>query len=310
MNPSPGVDWVPAVSVLRWTRVRRPRRLRLFFVSRRAGAAGPGVPSRSATWGQARYALRQLRSWRTRPAKRSPEPARARNAMPRAADRRRPLALDERRCRTGARRARPRSAPGRSGVLLPLLRTTAPACAVSSGHRNREPPCCSSGSSSTGRRAARSGRFGHGDVPMGGGPARSGALEAEEARSRPRSPRIPRRRCRVGAGPPLPRPAGLDGRVEGDLANSWSSRRASAGLAYQAVVRLGMGQAQRRRHAPRAVARPIRLIDAYAYLAVDNVAGWGARGTRTRPSRKRRSCFRSCRRSCGRCSRSRSVKQT
>jgi tetratricopeptide (TPR) repeat protein len=276
MNPTPGVDWVPAVSVLAVGLVFGALAvLRLFVVSRRAGRLAPGVPVQVRDLaGKRDTLLRQLRELEDTASKRSPEQlARERYALE-LQTAGVLLALDEREVSDGARRA-PKSASGRSGRAAPpapdhraglrgFLWGTGTATAllllglfVYQSAKPRDP-----GGSVTG------------EVPMGGrSGGGSGALEAEEARIQAALARNPR---------------DVDGRVE--LVHLYLARQDWIGvwrettrileqspghpqaLAYQAVVRLGMGQAQTAvGMLEKAVAADPGLIDAYAYLAVGYV---------------------------------------
>jgi tetratricopeptide (TPR) repeat protein len=274
MNPGSGVDWVPAVSVLAVGLVFGGLAvLRLFIVSRRAGRLAPEIPVQIRDLaGKRDTLLRQLRELEDTASKRTPEQlARERYALE-LETAGVLLVLDEREASDGARRA-PKSAAGRSrgeapaapdhraglrGFLWGTGTATALLLLGFFVYQSAKPR--DQGGSVTGEVPSRSG-------------AGSAALDAEEARIQAALARNPR---------------DVEGRVE--LVHLYLARQDWMGvwretsrileqspghpqaLAYQAVVRLGMGQAQTAvGMLEKAVAGDPGLIDAYAYLAVGYV---------------------------------------
>ncbi len=275
MNGNPSVDWVPALAVLAVGLVFGALAVvRLFAVSRRGARSGPGVPVQLRDLAGKRDALlRQLRELEDTASKRTPEQlARERYALE-LETARVLLELDERGVSEGARRA-PKSAAGKSrrsagassdrAGLRGFLWGTGSATAllllgffVYQSAKPRDP-----GGSVTG------------DVPMGGrSAAGSGSADDEEARSQAALARNPQ---------------DIDGRLalvrvyvgRQDWMGVWKETARileqapghPQALAYQALVRLAMGQSDVAVNMlTKAVAADPDLIDAYAWLAVGYV---------------------------------------
>ncbi|MFL5310183.1 MAG: tetratricopeptide repeat protein [Myxococcales bacterium] len=276
MNGGTAVDWGPAVAVLAVGLVFGALAvLRLFVISRRAGQKAAGVPLQVRDLaGKRDTLLRQLRELEDTASKRTPEQlARERYALE-LETAGVLLALDERGASEEAARGAPKGAAARSRRGAPatpyraglrgFLWGTGTATALlllglfvyqSAKPRNR-------GGSVTGQ------------VGTGGGAGSpSAAPDAEEARIQAALAR---------------NPEDIDRRVE--LVHVYVARRDWMGvwretsrileqspgnaqaLAYQAVVRIGIGQVQTAvEMLDKAVAADPDLIDAYAYLAVGYV---------------------------------------
>ena len=274
MNGNPSVDWVPALSVLAVGLVFGALAVaRLFAVSRRGARSGTGVPVQVRDLaGKRDTLLRQLRELEDTASKRTPDQlARERYALE-LETARVLLALEER----GVSEARrtPKSAAGKSmrtagasshrAGLRGFLWGTGSATAllllgffVYQSAKPRDP-----GGSVTG------------DAPMGGRPATGNAIpDGEEARIQTALARNPQ---------------DIDGRLA--LVRVYLDRQDWMGvwketvrileqapghpqaLAYQALVRLAMGQAELAVNMlTKAVAADPDLIDAYAGLVVGYV---------------------------------------
>jgi len=275
MNGNPSVDWVPALAVLAVGLVCGALvAMRLFALSRSGPRSGPGVPVQVRDLAGKRDALlRQLRELEDTASKRTPEQlARERYALE-LETARVLLALDERGASERARPA-PRRAAGKSrrgagassdrAGLRGFLWGTGSATAllllgffVYQSAKPRDP-----GGSVTG------------DVPMGGRPAAGDAIpDGEEARIQTALARNPQ---------------DIDGRLA--LVRVYLDRQDWMGvwketvrileqapghpqaLAYQALVRLAMGQAEPAvSMLTKAVAADPDLIDAYAGLVIGYV---------------------------------------
>ena len=275
MNGNPSVDWVPALAVLAVGLVFGALFvLRLFVVSRRAVRSDPGVPVQVRDLAGKRDALlRQLRELEDTASKRTPEQlARERYGLE-LETARVLLALDDRGPSEAARRPA-KSAAGKSrrsagassdrAGLRGFLWGTGSATAllllgffVYQSAKPRDP-----GGSVTG------------DLPMGGRTAvGSGSADGEEA---PIQAALARN------------PQDIDGRLalvrvylgRQDWMGVWKETARileqapghPQALAYQAVVRLAMGQADMAVNIlTKAVAADPDLIDAYAWLVVGYV---------------------------------------
>jgi len=275
MSGNPSVDWVPAFGVLAVGLVFGVLAVvRLFAVSRRAARSGPGVPVRVRDLAGKRDALlHQLRELEDTASKRTPEQlARERYALE-LETAQVLLALDERGAAEGARRA-PKSAAGKSrragrassdrtglrGFLWGTGSATALLLLGFFVYQSAKPR--EQGGSVTG------------DLPARGAPAAGGgALDGEEA----------------GIQAALARnPENIDGRLalvrvylgRQDWMGVWKETARvleqapghPEALAYQAVVRLAMGQTEVAVNMlTKAVAADPDLIDAYAWLVVGYV---------------------------------------